>query len=171
MTKHKFTHRLAILGICSSLAFTAAITITSPVAEAASASATATTTSKANKIINYGKTFLGTPYKFGASTTTTKYFDCSSLMKRIYAKYGVSLPRTSVAQSKKGVAVSKANLKKGDLLFFSTGSRSNGKNVTHVGMYIGNGKMLHTYGAPGVMITDINKAHWKKTYLKARRVL
>lgn len=169
MTKHTLKNRLAVIGICSSLALTGMATIANPVAEAAT-TATATT-SKANNIINYGKTFLGTPYKFGASTSTTKYFDCSSLMKRIYAKYGVTLPRTSVEQSKKGVAVSKANLKKGDLLFFSTGSRSNGKNVTHVGMYIGNGKMLHTYGSPGVMITDINKAHWKNTYLKARRVL
>lgn len=169
MTKHTLKNRLAVIGICSSLALTGMATIANPVAEAAT-TATATTT-KANNIISYGKTFLGTPYKFGASTSTTKYFDCSSLMKRIYAKYGVTLPRTSVEQSKKGVAVSKANLKKGDLLFFSTGSRSNGKNVTHVGMYIGNGKMLHTYGSPGVMITDINKAHWKNTYLKARRVL
>ncbi|MEC0090896.1 C40 family peptidase [Paenibacillus macquariensis] len=169
MTKHTWTHRFAVIGICSSLALTAAITVASPVAEAAT-TATATT-SKASKIISYGKTFLGTPYKFGAATTTTRNFDCSSLMKRIYGKYGVTLPRTSVAQSKMGVAVSKANLKVGDLVFFSTGSRATGKNVTHVATYIGNGKILHTYGQPGVVISDLNKGNWKKTYLKARRVL
>ncbi|AOZ91098.1 C40 family peptidase [Paenibacillus crassostreae] len=169
MTRQTWTHRLAIVGICSTLALGGAVTIANPVAEAAT-TATASTT-KANKIINYGKSFLGVPYKFGASTSTTRYFDCSSLMKRIYGKFGVTLPRTSAAQAKKGVAVSKANLKKGDLLFFSTGSRSTGRNITHVGMYIGNGNMLHTYGSPGVMITNINKAHWKKTYVKARRVL
>ncbi|WP_438350928.1 C40 family peptidase [Paenibacillus sp. FA6] len=169
MKKQTWTHRFAVVGICSSLALTAAATVASPVAEAATTSTASI--SKANKIANYGKTFLKTPYKFGAATTTTRYFDCSSLMKRIYGKFGVNLPRTSVAQSKMGVAVSKANLKTGDLLFFSTGSRANGKNVTHVGMYVGNGKMLHTYGSPGVMYTDINKAHWKNTYLKARRVL
>ncbi|MHA0855265.1 C40 family peptidase [Paenibacillus sp. CMAA1364] len=169
MNKHRWTHRLAIVGICSSLALTAAVTVASPIAEAATTSTVSI--SKATKIANYGKTFLKTPYKFGASTSTTRYFDCSSLMKRIYGKYGVNLPRTSVSQSKMGVAVSKANLKNGDLVFFSTGNRSNGKNITHVGMYVGNGKMLHTYGSPGVMYSDINKGHWKNTYVKARRVL
>jgi lipoprotein Spr len=169
MKRQTWTHRLAVIGICSTLALTAVGTIASPVAEAAVTSTVST--SKANKIISYGKTFLGRPYKFGASMNTTRNFDCSSLMKRIYGKFGTYLPRTSVAQSKMGVAVSRSNLKKGDLLFFSTGSRSNGRNVTHVGMYIGNGTMLHTYGGPGVMYTSINKSHWKNSYLKARRVL
>ncbi|WP_429370835.1 C40 family peptidase [Paenibacillus sp. DS2015] len=139
------------------------------VSQAATSSTISST--KAKNIINYGKKFMGKPYKFGASTSTTANFDCSSLMKRIYSKYGVTLPRTSVQQSKVGKAVSKANLKAGDLVFFSSGGRANGRNVTHVGIYIGSGKMLHTYGSPGVMISDINKGNWKKTYLKARRVL
>lgn len=59
----------------------------------------------------------------------------------------------------------------GDLVFFSSGSRATGKNVTHVAVYAGNGKILHTYGKPGVTVSDLNSGTWKKTYLKARRVL
>lgn len=131
----------------------------------------AATVSKGQSVVNYGKKFLGTPYKFGASTSTTKVFDCSSFMKHIFKKYGVNLPRTAAAQAKEGKAVSKANLRVGDLVFFSSGSRANGKNVTHVAVYAGNGKILHTYGKPGVTISNLNSGTWKKTYLKARRVL
>ncbi|MNI91853.1 Murein DD-endopeptidase MepS/Murein LD-carboxypeptidase precursor [compost metagenome] len=92
-------------------------------------------------------------------------------MKHIFKKYGVTLPRTSVAQSKAGTAVSKSNLKKGDLVFFSSGSRSTGRNITHVAVYMGDGKILHTYGKPGVTISNLNSGTWKKTYVKARRVL
>jgi cell wall-associated NlpC family hydrolase len=92
-------------------------------------------------------------------------------MKYIFKKYGVDLPRTSVKQSKEGVAVSKANLRVGDLVFFSSGSRSTGSNITHVGVYAGDGKILHTYGSPGVTLSDLNSGNWKKTYIKARRVL
>lgn len=137
-----------------------------PVAQAATASV-----STGQQIVNYGKQFTGTPYEFGASTSTTKVFDCSSFMKYIFKKYGVDLPRTSVSQSKEGTAVSKANLRVGDLVFFSSGSRSTGSNVTHVGVYAGNGKILHTYGSPGVTLSDLDSGTWKKTYVKARRVL
>ncbi|WP_420819541.1 C40 family peptidase [Paenibacillus pinistramenti] len=133
--------------------------------------ADSTAASKGQSIIDYGKRFLGTPYKFGASTSTTKNFDCSSFTKYVFKHFGITLPRTSVDQSKVGVAVSKANLKVGDLVFFSSGSRANGSNVTHVAIYAGNGKILHTYGSPGVIISNLNSSNWKKTYLKARRVL
>jgi cell wall-associated NlpC family hydrolase len=140
-------------------------------ASASNTTAQATATSKGTQVVNYGKTYMGTPYKFGASTSTTKVFDCSSFMKHIFKKYGVTLPRTAAAQSKVGKAVSKSNLKAGDLVFFSSGSRANGKNVTHVAVYMGNGKILHTYGKPGVTISNLNSGTWKNTYLKARRVL
>ncbi|GJM81760.1 hypothetical protein HMSSN139_42560 [Paenibacillus sp. HMSSN-139] len=81
------------------------------------------------------------------------------------------MPRTSAAQAKVGYAVSKSNLKAGDLVFFSSGSRANGRNVTHVAIYMGSGKILHTYGKPGVTISNLNSGNWKRTYLKARRVL
>ncbi|MEF2967258.1 C40 family peptidase [Paenibacillus sp. M1] len=161
--------KVLTVGIASTIGFSTLLA--SGVGAAPAQTAESVATSKASQIINYGKTFMGTPYKFGASTSTTRVFDCSSFMKRIFGKYGVSLPRTSAAQSKVGKAVSKSNLKAGDLVFFSSGSRANGKNVTHVAVYIGNGKIMHTYGKPGVTISNLNSGNWKRTYLKARRVL
>jgi cell wall-associated NlpC family hydrolase len=191
MKKHNIFQKVLTVGIVSTIGFSTLLangasaaelsptvnnnnpSFTSNLTEDFTADITAdiTASSKGSQIISYGKKFMGTPYKFGASTTTTRVFDCSSFTKYIFKKYGITLPRTSVAQSKVGKAVSKANLQVGDLLFFSSGSRANGKNVTHVGVYAGNGKVLHTYGSPGVTLSDLNSGNWKKTYLKARRVL
>ncbi|MBP3963308.1 C40 family peptidase [Paenibacillus lignilyticus] len=123
----------------------------------------ATSAAKASKIISTAKKYLGTPYKYGVSTSTTRYFDCSSFTKYVFKKYGTTLPRTSKSQSKVGSYVSKSNLKPGDLVFFY-------KPIHHVGIYIGNGKMIHTYGKPGVMISSINSGWWSDHYATARRV-
>ncbi|MDP1512998.1 C40 family peptidase [Paenibacillus sp. CMAA1739] len=166
MNMHKIIKKVIIAGVAATIGFgTFAIEGTN------TAQAATVTTSVGQKVIDYGKKYMGTPYKFGASTSTTRNFDCSSFMKHIFKKYGVDLPRTSVEQSKVGHAVSKSNLKKGDLVFFSSGSRATGHNITHVAVYMGGGKILHTYGAPGVTISDLNSGNWKRTYIKARRVL
>ncbi|MBP1907010.1 cell wall-associated NlpC family hydrolase [Paenibacillus turicensis] len=183
MKKHNIFQKVLTVGIVSTIGFSTLLATGASAAEVSPTpsninanittdiTADITASSKASQIISYGKKFMGTPYQFGASTSTTRVFDCSSFTKYIFQKYGITLPRTSVAQSKVGKAVSKANLQVGDLLFFSSGSRANGKNVTHVGVYAGNGKVLHTYGSPGVTLSDLNSGNWKKTYLKARRVL
>lgn len=165
MNKQTWIKKAAIISISAAMGMGTLLAVApTPQVEAAA-------TTKGQKVVNFGKNYMGTPYKFGASTSTTKVFDCSSFMKHIFKKYGVNLPRTSAAQSKQGVAVSKSNLRAGDMVFFSSGSRSNGKNVTHVAVYAGNGKILHTYGKPGVTISNLNSGTWKKTYVKARRVL
>lgn len=173
MKMNNISKKILAVGLASTIGFGALMVTGVDAASASSSNTTAESVavSKGTQVVNYGKTFMGTPYKFGASTSTTKVFDCSSFMKHIFKKYGVTLPRTSAAQAKVGKAVSKSNLKAGDLVFFSSGSRANGKNVTHVAVYMGNGKILHTYGKPGVTISDLNSGNWKKTYLKARRVL
>ncbi|MFD1956608.1 C40 family peptidase [Paenibacillus thailandensis] len=124
----------------------------------------AATSSQKSKIVSTAKSYLGTPYKFGASTSTTSYFDCSSFTKYVFKQLGVTLPRTSLAQSKAGTYVSKSNLQVGDLVFFYS-------PVHHVGIYIGDGNMIHTYGSPGVTVSSLNSAFWKKNYTTARRVL
>ena len=169
MIKYNWFKKAIIICLSAAVGLGTVMSVTpAGTAQAASSSYAATT---GQKVVNYGKKFLGTPYEFGAATNTTSVFDCSSFMKHIFGKYGVTLPRTAAAQSKMGKAVSKANLKVGDLVFFSSGSRANGKNVTHVAVYAGNGKILHTYGKPGVTFSNLNAGTWKKTYLKARRVL
>ncbi|ULO10018.1 C40 family peptidase [Paenibacillus sp. 19GGS1-52] len=168
MIKHQWFKQAIIVGMCTTIGMSTLMATGAGTAPVAAASVTSST---GQAIVNLGKKYMGVRYEFGASTSTTRSFDCSSFMKYIFSKYGVNLPRSSVAQSKVGTAVSKANLRVGDLVFFSSGSRANGRNVTHVAVYAGNGKILHTYGSPGVTISDLNSGNWKRTYLKARRVL
>jgi cell wall-associated NlpC family hydrolase len=134
-----------------------------------SPSAFAYSASKANAIIKTGERYLGTPYKFGAKYGQTRTFDCSSFTKTVFAKNGITLPRVSRDQAKVGTTVSIKNLKKGDLVFFkSAGSSSN--RITHVAIYAGNDKLLHTYGKGGVKYTSFS-GYWKGRFVKAKRVL
>ena len=89
---------------------------------------------RAGVAIKYALKQIGDRYVFGAAGLVT--WDCSGLTMRAYQAAGVSLPHSSAAQSRMGKKVSLKSLKPGDLLFF-------GHPVSHVGMYIGGGKMVH----------------------------
>jgi cell wall-associated NlpC family hydrolase len=90
---------------------------------------------------------LGTPYRWGA--TGPNAFDCSGLVKWSFAKVGKDLPRTSSAQSQVGKPVAKADLQPGDLVFFY-------KPISHVGIYIGDGKIVHaSHTGQPVKISDM----------------
>ncbi|OAS19668.1 C40 family peptidase [Paenibacillus oryzisoli] len=123
---------------------------------------------KAELILTAQK-YLGTPYLFGAKYGQTKTMDCSSFTKTVFADYGITLPRVSRDQAKEGTFVSKSNLQTGDLVFFTT--PDSGKNIGHVGIYVGNGMMIHTYGEGGVKFTSMNKEWWADHYVTARRVI
>ncbi|UUZ86075.1 C40 family peptidase [Paenibacillus sp. P26] len=131
-----------------------------PAAHAATVSAS----SKANSIIATGKRYMGVRYQFAAPSGRTNAFDCSSFTQYVYKKNGINLPRSSKQQSKVGTYVPKSQLKPGDLVFFYS-------PIHHVAIYIGNGKILHTYGKPGVTISDMNSGWWKSHYATARRVI
>jgi cell wall-associated NlpC family hydrolase len=124
---------------------------------------------KADKIIQTANRYLGTPYEYGAKYGQTRTFDCSSFVKYVYAKNGITLPRSSREQATVGTAVSMKNLKKGDLVFFKA-SKNSSSRITHVAIYAGNNRLLHTYGEGGVRYTKFND-YWKGRYVKARRVL
>lgn len=125
---------------------------------------------KADAIIGTAKRHLGKPYKFGASTSTTRHFDCSSFTKYAYGKHGIKLNRSSKAQAKQGVFVARKNLKKGDLVFFDVSSKRRG--IDHVAIYAGNGLLLHTYKVGvGVTYTKLSKKYWSERYVTARRVI
>lgn len=128
-----------------------------------------------NALIRTAHNYIGVPYVFGAKPyPQSKVFDCSSYVQYVYGKYGVELPRASRKQATVGKAVSRTNLRKGDLLFFNLPGRYKSNNIVgHVGIYIGNGKMIHSSNKPkdGVQVTSINKTFWKDNYLRARRVI
>ena len=104
-------------------------TDTTPDANAGTASA------KAEKAISFAMSKRGTPYLWGG---TGPQYDCSGLTQAAFRYAGVSLGRTTYDQVKQGVAVSRANLQRGDLVFFGSAG-----NVYHVGIYIGGGDMIH----------------------------
>ncbi|WP_420851017.1 C40 family peptidase [Paenibacillus alba] len=130
----------------------------------AATSASTAASGKAKSIISTGKQYLGVRYQFGATKDRTTSFDCSSFTQFIFAKNGITLPRSSKEQSQVGTFVSKNQLQPGDLVFFYS-------PIHHVGIYIGNGKIMHTYGSPGVTISDITSGWWSDHYKTARRVI
>ena len=102
---------------------------------------------------------LGDPYVWAAGGPDA--FDCSGLTQYAYAAAGVSLPHSSRGQAGMGVPVARADLQPGDLVFFYS-------PVSHVGMYIGNGQMVHasTFGQP-VIVSTVDM----KGYVGARRLV
>lgn len=110
-------------------------------------------------------TVYGTPYKYGG--TTTKGFDCSGFVRYLFGKFDVSLTRTSSSQAQEGVKVSKDELKVGDLVFFNT----SGKGISHVGVFVGNGKFAHSSSSRGVIMSGLDEKYYANRYVTARRIL
>ncbi|KPV55946.1 hydrolase Nlp/P60 [Paenibacillus sp. A3] len=108
---------------------------------------------------------MGTPYKYAG--TTTKGFDCSGYTSWVFDKFGVDLPHTSKGQAELGTEVAKDQLRPGDLVFFNT----DGKGISHVGVYVGEGKFYHSATDQGVTVTKLSDSYYAKRYVTARRVL
>jgi len=113
-----------------------------------------------NNVVAYASNFLGTPYLWGG--TTPSGFDCSGFTQYVYRHFGISVGRTTYDQINDGVGVSRDQLQPGDLVFFGKGG-----NPTHMGMYVGNGAMIHApHTGDVVKISPINRSD----YITARRV-
>jgi cell wall-associated NlpC family hydrolase len=107
---------------------------------------------------------IGIDYRAGG--TTTNGFDCSGFTGYVFKKLGVNLLRSSRDQVTQGKKVSRDNLRAGDLVFFNT----NGKGISHVGIYMGNGKFAHS-ASKGVTITSLDEKYYAQRYVTARRVM
>ena len=125
----------------------------------------------ATRVLDTGEEYLGARYVYGG--TSPSGFDCSGFVQYVYAKHGVSLPRTSRQQSAagSGVAASVRSLRAGDLVFFAT----NGSRIDHVAIYAGNNRILHsTSSGGGVRYDDLDssRGRWFVDHMvAARRVL
>lgn len=123
------------------------------------------TNPKASEIVEFAKKFVGSKYVYGGSTPSG--FDCSGFTQYVYKNFGYSLSRTSSGQASDGTGVSKSSLQPGDIICFSGSSKS--KKVTHVGIYIGNGKFVHAANSrKGVIISNVDGAGFY--YVCSRRI-
>lgn len=108
-----------------------------PIEEAAVKQTVAPSVSNGEKVVNFAKQFIGTPYVTGG-TNLYSGVDCSGFTQQVYKSFGVSLERTSSSQyACNGYSVSKDQLQAGDLVFYGYGS------VCHVAIYAGNNQVIH----------------------------
>ncbi|MEK6583641.1 MAG: LysM peptidoglycan-binding domain-containing protein, partial [Nitrospirota bacterium] len=118
-----------------------------------------------SSIVDTATEYLGVPYRFGG--TTLAGIDCSAYVQMVYRYFSIELPRTAREQFKAGIKVSKKELKIGDLIFF----RTYAKFPSHVGIYIGGGKMVHASSrSKKVTVTNINEPYYVKRYIGAVRL-
>jgi cell wall-associated NlpC family hydrolase len=127
-----------------------------------------TETDLGTQICNFGAKYLGTPYRYGGSGPGG--FDCSGFVGYVYKQHGYNLPRTAAGIYGVGVAVDKANLRPGDLLFFKGRGTS---YINHVGIYVSDNKFIHSSSpnSGGVIYSYLNSAYYSQTYVGAKRVL
>ncbi len=118
-----------------------------------------------SSVVEVAKSYIGkSPYVYGGSTPSG--FDCSGFTSYIYKQFGVSLNRTAAGQYSNGTEVDKSELQAGDLVMFGK------SGINHVGIYIGNGQMVHAANASRGITTDtINSGYYYNNYVGARRVM
>ena len=127
----------------------------------AAAKALSGVSGRSGKALQYALKQIGDKYVFGAAGMTT--WDCSGLTMRAFQNAGVSLPHSSRAQYSYGKSVKRSELKAGDLVFF-------GRPISHVGIYIGGGKMVHApRSGSRVKIASASNLG-RKPYIGARRL-
>lgn len=122
------------------------------------------TVSRTRKIVQTAMRFVGVPYVFGGGTPAG--FDCSGFTRYVFARGGIGLPRMADEQFGYGRPVSRANLQPGDLVFFETYT----DGVSHVGIYLGDGRFISATSSSGVTIAWMGDSYWGPRYVGARRV-
>ena len=119
-------------------------------------------------IVDTAMQHLGTRYVYGGASPSG--FDCSGFTMYIYGQYDYSLPHTATGQWQSGLGTrvySISELQPGDLVFFNDPSRNAGKACSHVGIYVGNGKHIHSSSSRsgGVIISDLTSGYYNTYFV------
>lgn len=122
-------------------------------------------------IIDHAISFEGTPYRFGG--TSKKGMDCSGLIYVSYLQGEIELPRVSSDMAKQGKSIDLAEVRKGDLVFFSTSKK--GRGINHVGLVVerkgGQIRFIHSTTSRGVIVSSLDENYWRKAFVEARKVI
>ena len=111
--------------------------------------------------------WIGAPYRGGGDSK--KGTDCSGMVYQIYKKvYRIQVPRNSEELKDKSYKIAKRNLKEGDLVFFSS-SRSR-KKVAHVGIYLKNGRFIHSSTSRGVIVSRLVEDYYSRHWISGGRI-
>ena len=124
---------------------------------------------RADDVLMQAMGLIGTPYRFGG-TTPQRGFDCSGFTSYVFREsLGLELPRTANDQFVgAGTPVEKSALSAGDLVFFRQGRG----RIDHVGIYVGEGRFIHSPSRGGrVRIDALSAPHWTRSYKGAKRIL
>lgn len=159
----KFFRRGNSIGVTPSAS---ALSGVSSSASAVAGSAASTGSASGSQILAEAKKHLGAPYRSGGATPAG--FDCSGFVYYVLKQVGYSPYRTPASQYNAGAAVSKSDLKAGDIVFFA-GTGASG--ISHVGIYAGNGQFIHAPNSRStVSYSDLNSGYWAEHYYGARRM-
>ncbi|SFK18199.1 S-layer homology domain-containing protein [Halobacillus dabanensis] len=115
-----------------------------------------------DQVVDIAHQYSGSPYVYGG--TSPSGFDCSGFTQYVFAKAGIDLNRTSRSQYQQGEYVSRSDLKPGDLVFF-------GSPIWHVGIYIGNNKMISAENSRDDIEVASLSGYWGRNYTGAKRVI
>ena len=124
-----------------------------------------------DNILMEAESYLGTPYRYGGSTRNG--IDCSAFVLSVFgAAAGMELPRVAAQQSNQGDSVERAELQKGDLVFFS----HRGSRISHVGIVEdvtpeGEVKFIHAATSKGVMVSSLDDNYWGPKFRFAKRIV
>jgi cell wall-associated NlpC family hydrolase len=125
------------------------------------------------EVVRTAREAMGARYQLGGTGRDGGGFDCSGLIQRAYASVGVALPRRSLDQARQGRAVAREpdGLQPGDILTFA----NRGRKVTHVGMYVGEGRFIHS-ASGGVRLSALSRDDpdgrwWWRRWVGVRRIL
>ena len=123
---------------------------------------------KGESVVAFAKQYIGYNYVSGGKSPSTG-FDCSGFTSYVYKNFGISLGASAASQANVGTAVDKSNLQPGDLLVFQNSGKS---SIGHVGIYMGNGQMVHAANAKkGVTTISIHTSYYAERFVTARRII
>lgn len=119
----------------------------------------------AGRAADVALTMAGRPYRPGGSTPAG--FDCSGLVHYSYARAGMQVSRSTGSLRAQTGRIRRAELRRGDLVFFD----QDGKKLSHVGIYLGDGRFVHAPSSGGRVRTDrLDSDYWHRHFAEARRI-